>query len=107
MANRWNIPGWLEKTVTARDKTCVYCREPFSDSERKRKASWEHVINDASIITPENIALCCVACNASKGAKPLGVWLTSKYCRERNITRDNVAEVVRLALHKGDNGSPQ
>jgi len=98
MANRWNIPDWLEREVVERDKDCVYCRAPFSAAERKTKPSWEHIINDASIITRENIALCCVGCNASKGAKLLSDWLKSKYCRDRGITHDTVAGVIQAAL---------
>lgn len=41
------------------------------DGSRKTVATWEHIINDASIVTRENIALCCVACNSSKGTKRL------------------------------------
>jgi hypothetical protein len=65
---------------------------------RKTVASWEHIINDASIVTRENIALCCVSCNASKGTKKLYDWLQSSYCKKRGITKDTVAEVVKKAL---------
>jgi len=67
--NKWNIPQWLEDEVRQRDKKCVYCGVEFSKESRKTTPSWEHIINDASIITRENIALCCISCNASKGAK--------------------------------------
>ncbi|ABL65637.1 hypothetical protein [Chlorobium phaeobacteroides] len=98
--NRWNIPDWLEQEVTQRDTHCVYCGVEFSHSSQSRKSrpSWEHIINDATIITRSNIARCCVSCNASKGAKPLPVWLESSYCKNRNITKDSVAPVVRNAL---------
>jgi hypothetical protein len=61
-------------------------------------ATWEHIINDARIITRENIARCCASCNASKGAKPLSVWLESAYCKNRGITKDSVADVVRMHI---------
>jgi hypothetical protein len=61
-------------------------------------ATWEHIINDASIVTRENIALCCNSCNASKGAKDLRVWLNSKYCTRKGITPSTVAEVVKNYL---------
>ena len=48
--------------------------------------------------TLQNIALCCVSCNSSKGSKALTVWLESKYCKVREISSDTVAEVVRHAL---------
>ncbi|MEI6758747.1 MAG: hypothetical protein WCK85_12925, partial [Chlorobium sp.] len=64
----------------------------FGASTRLRdRPSWEHIINDARIITRENIARCCLGCNASKGAKTLAEWLDSKYCNGHGITRDSVA----------------
>jgi len=64
--NNWNIPDWLEQEVRNRDHNCVYCGIIFSSSEKKKMATWEHIINDEKIITRENIALCCCSCNASK-----------------------------------------
>jgi len=98
--NRWNIPEWLEREVIERDNHCVYCGVEFAapNASRRDSPSWEHIINDARIITRENVARCCAGCNASKGAKNLGDWLESKYCRARGITRDSVASVVRSAL---------
>jgi hypothetical protein len=95
--NRWNIPDWLERELIERDRCCVYCGVEFRASRRDRP-SWEHIINDARIVTLENIARCCVACNASKGTKNLVEWLESKYCRTRGITRESVAAVVQSAL---------
>jgi hypothetical protein len=98
--NRWNIPGWLEREVTERDRCCVYCGVDFTaqSPNRRDRPSWEHILNDASIITRENIARCCVACNASKGTKNLVEWLDSRYCTTRGITRQSVTAVVRSAL---------
>jgi Cu/Ag efflux pump CusA len=36
--------------------------------------------------------------NARKGAKLLEIWLESKYCNDKGITKDNVAQVVKEAL---------
>ena len=86
MSNRWGIPSWLEKEICERDKVCVYCgirmvdRVPKGNS-RSSVATWEHIINDATIITRENIARCCTACNSSKGTKNLVDWLKSDYCQ--------------------------
>jgi hypothetical protein len=103
--NKWNIPDWLESEVTNRDRKCVYCRiELGSFKRRKSIATWEHILNDARIITRENIAKCCFSCNASKGAKKLSDWLESKYCKKRGINKDTVAEVVRQALIVRGNG---
>ncbi|NOR63003.1 MAG: HNH endonuclease [Rhodobacteraceae bacterium] len=100
MANNWNIPKWLEEEVRARDKSCVYCSIKFTPTKvsKKTAASWEHIVNDAKIITRENIALCCCGCNSSKGAKPLIEWLESKYCMERDINGATVAPIIKLAI---------
>jgi hypothetical protein len=57
--NRWSIPDWLEREVKERDRSCVYCGVVFSptNKDRRCKPSWEHIINDAWIITSEDIAL--------------------------------------------------
>lgn len=98
--NRWNIPDWVEQEVVARDRRCVYCGVRFHRAQTSRRdtPSWEHIINDASIVTRENIVRCCVGCNASKGTKTLVAWLTSSYCKERGITQETVAPIVRAAL---------
>lgn len=101
--NRWNIPAWLEKEVKDRDKACIYCGIEMIEQmppygQRKAVATWEHIVNDASIITRENIARCCFACNSSKGTKKLSDWLKSSYCEKRGITKDRVAEIVKQAL---------
>jgi 5-methylcytosine-specific restriction endonuclease McrA len=98
--NRWNIPGWLEREVIERDRCCVYCGVEFTEpvANRREMPSWEHIVNDAQIITRENIARCCIGCNASKGTKTLVAWLASTYCRTRGITDKSVAPVVRFAI---------
>ena len=98
--NKWNIPDWLEREVIQRDRRCVYCGVEFASSNAigRTKPSWEHIVNDARIINRENIARCCVSCNASKGANDLAIWLESNYCRKHGITKDTVAEVVKRAL---------
>ena len=101
--NRWGIPERLEHEVRERDRKCVYCRMPMlevpaSDGSRRSVATWEHIINDASIVTRENIARCCASCNSSKGTKKLSVWIESSYCKRRGIGRDTVADVVKQAL---------
>ena len=104
MANNWNIPAWLEEEVRERDKVCVYCGVPFTPHSvsKKSAASWEHIINDASIITRENIVLCCCGCNASKGQKQLSEWLQSKYCREHGINKDSQSPSISNIHHLPD-----
>jgi hypothetical protein len=97
MANKWGIPNDVEKEVLARDKVCVYCGVEFG-AERKSMRSWEHIINDVNIATMENIALCCVGCNASKGAKLLHDWIDSPNAKRRGITCESLAPVVLSAL---------
>ena len=97
--NRWNIPDWLEKEVRERDTACIYCRVDFnSTGSFGGRASWEHIVNDARIVTRENIALCCRSCNSSKGTKLLVVWLESPYCKRRGISAETVADIVRAAI---------
>ena len=104
--NKWGIPEILETQVRRRDKHCIYCRiqqlesSPL-DGSRKAVATWEHIVNDASIVTPENIARCCASCNASKGTKPLSEWLASSYCKRRGISAESIADVARQALRNG------
>jgi hypothetical protein len=103
--NNWNIPEWLEEEVKKRDKACVYCgiqlieRMPPSGI-RRAVATWEHIINDARIITRQNIARCCASCNSSKGTKKLSDWMQSSYCKQGGINESTVAEVVKNALRK-------
>lgn len=103
--NKWGIPAELERNVRKRDTKCVYCRVTLRESSsksgpRRAIATWEHIINDARIITAENIARCCAPCNSSKGTKKLSVWIDSDYCRRQGIKRTNVAGIIKKALNK-------
>jgi len=107
--NRLGIPAWLEEEVKKRDKACIYCGIQMIEKisirgSRKAVATWEHIINDASIITRENIARCCAACNSSKGTKKLSDWIHSSYCKKRGINKDTVAKVVKNALRTSNRG---
>lgn len=103
MSNNWNIPNWLEQEVRERDKACIYCGNDFLPAKVsvRASASWEHIINDAKIITRENIALCCRGCNASKGQKTVSAWLATNYCIKRGITAKTVAAIVKQAISNG------
>jgi len=101
--NSWGIPDWLENEIKKRDKNCVYCGIQMIDKTppngtRKAVATWEHIINDASIVTRQNIARCCWACNSSKGTKKLSDWIKSSYCKKNGIDENTVSEVVKAAL---------
>ncbi len=97
MANPWKIPKEIEELVLERDQVCVYCGCEFGN-ERAKKKSWEHIINDINIRTLENISLCCVGCNASKGNKLLKDWLHSENARKRGINNETIADVIKIAL---------
>ncbi len=104
--NKWGIPERLEKEVKERDTFCIYCGIQMIEKmppsgPRKAVATWEHIINDENIISRENIARCCVACNSSKGQRKLSDWIQSSYCKKREINKDTVAEVVKEALRAG------
>lgn len=100
MANRWGIPKEVENIVKQRDKNCVYCGIVFKrhETSRKSKPSWEHIVNDIRINGVNNIALCCMSCNASKGAKRLEDWMKSNYCISKEITLITVAKVIKKAI---------
>lgn len=102
MANRWGIPKEVEELVKSRDMNCVYCGISFKDSVglTKSKPSWEHMINDIRINGPENIALCCRSCNASKGTRDLEIWLESSFCKEKGIGKSTLAPLVLEYLKK-------
>lgn len=102
MANRWGIPKDVEELVKKRDTSCVYCGISFCNSgfTHKTRPTWEHIVNDIRINGPDNIALCCGSCNASKGAKIMSDWLKGKYCMTKGITKNNVAPVVREYLKR-------
>jgi hypothetical protein len=87
----------VELAVLQRDERCIYCGRDFG-LERAQRRSWEHIVNDVSITTLENIALCCIGCNASKGAKPVQQWLHSPNAFRRGITEATLAPIVKQAL---------
>ena len=102
MANRWGISKEVEEFVKQRDLECIYCGISFIDTifNNKTRPTWEHIINDIRLNQTENIALCCGSCNASKGQKLLIEWLNGKYCVTKNITKSNVAKVVKDYLNR-------
>ncbi len=98
-AARWGIPRELALEVLARDVRCIYCGRGFDlAGPRTGVPSWEHIVNDVSVVNAMNIALCCVSCNASKGTKTLEMWLKSDYCNVRGITSTSIAPIAVRAL---------
>lgn len=105
--NNWGISEWLENEVIARDTHCIYCGITFSNQPEKRgdSPSWEHIINDAKLISKENIARCCISCNSSKGSKTLESWLKSKYCERKLINYNRLALVAKQHLNNNSNAN--
>ena len=107
MKERWNIPEALQIVVRARDKKCVYCgvklTERSATTDRKTNGTWEHINNarwsDQSIIS-DNVVRCCDSCNSSKGTKSLKQWFVSRYCMDRGIDHNSVADIVKEFLKK-------
>jgi hypothetical protein len=96
--NRWKIPQALEAEIRARDQACIYCGGIFAAaSKRGERMSWEHIINDEALVNRENIALCCISCNSSKGTKELSAWLETMYCRNRGIHPSTIAPIAQAA----------
>ncbi|MDY6530203.1 HNH endonuclease [Acinetobacter faecalis] len=100
MSNAWKIPKEIERLVLERDKSCVYCGCEFSTIERAKKKSWEHIINDIRITTLDNIALCCIGCNASKGSKDLVTWFYSDNAIKRGVSINTISDIVKSQLTK-------
>lgn len=88
-SKQWKIPLETAMIVIDRDKKCIYCGCDFDSSIRAKKASWEHIINDIRLNQPDNIALCCLGCNASKGAKLLEDWIKSEKAIARGVIWSN------------------
>lgn len=100
MANSYGIPPGVENQIRERDTTCVYCgvkMKPFSRSKGSRSsmATIEHLHNGEPWDELWNLAICCWACNGSKGVKPLSEWFETEYCRKKKISKATVARVVR------------
>lgn len=100
--NKWGIPERLEEKVRKRDRFCVYCHVRLEEYPRAKgtpgdKATFEHMDNNGPP-SEKNIAMCCASCNASKGTKKLSDWLESPYCKEKKISRETVADVVKKSL---------
>lgn len=91
--NSYNIPNDIEEKIRTRDKKCVYCGKAFDGDE-----TIEHIDNNIKNISLENLAICCRACNTSKGQKKVSEWLKSDYCKRKNITSESVADVIKNTL---------
>lgn len=101
--------------VKKRDINCVYCHKLFNfDHDKNKRKDWdtiEHLNHrpdwdSVGSYHKENkpvleiIAICCAACNSSRGAKPLSNWFETGYCIHNNINYNTVAQVVKQYVDK-------
>jgi len=91
--NRWKIPAHVEEIVLHRDKKCVYCRVAFkkyvrATGRRIAIATWEHIDNNVRNKKADNIALCCGACNSSKGNKPSQIGSPLNTANKKTLPRE-------------------
>ena len=105
MANSYGISEQDEQRIRARDKNCVYCGVKLKKSPWRDSATIEHFNNDGPFQEYFNIAMCCRACNSSKGVKNLLAWLDSPYCQKKGISQRTVAKVVREYLRTNESAA--
>ena len=102
--NRFGIPAPIERRLRARDASCVYCLRAFG-AARTDRPTIEHLNEKPPFhwrdgLREDGLALCCVSCNSSRGAKSLRAWFQTPYCTQRGITSETVAEPVRQYLDR-------
>ena len=110
MITKFGILQQQLDAIVERDKDCVYCHKimisPYNTTKRadsvtiehlNHRADWNSVqdFNSRNLPVYPIIALCCGACNSSRGSKPLLTWFQTSYCKNRNINPDSVSEVVK------------
>jgi hypothetical protein len=101
MSNTYGIHKDDEKAVRTRDKTCVYCgtlMKQYPHLMGPSGATIEHFNNDGPYDKKYNVAICCRACNSSKGTKKLLIWFKTPYCQEKKINEKTVANPVKEYL---------
>ena len=111
MSNRFGIESPDEQALRTRDKSCVYCHKAMKtfpeikagNGDRRDLATIEHLNFDPPFyvkdgLRTEDIAICCFACNASRGNRRLWEWFTMPYCRVRDINVETVAQPVKRYL---------
>lgn len=48
----------------------------------------------------EEVVICCGSCNSSRGIKKIRDWFRTKYCIDKNINENTVADPVRKYLNR-------
>lgn len=111
MSNNYKIPAEVEQRIRDTDKRCVYCgklMKKFSVmGDRSDMASIEHFREEGPFywdkgLKEEDIGICCISCNSSRGRKSLSAWFKGSYCTNRNIpiNEKTVADSVRKYIER-------
>ena len=115
MITKYGIPQQQLDVIIERDTDCVYCHKvmilPYDPANRAASATIEHLNHRADWNSVEDfvsqgqpvypiIALCCGACNSSRGSKPLLEWFQTDYCKRWNISQTTAAPVVRSYIQQ-------
>jgi len=107
MSNRFGIPEKELNKIRVRATHCAYCHKmmiyPFDKNRQQDSATIEHFNFDGPFywkkgLKIQDIIICCGECNSSRGAKRLHDWFKSKYCKERSINQETVADSVKQYL---------
>ena len=107
---KYGIPQNDLDTIVERDADCVYCHKqmlnPWSQMNREDSVTIEHLnhrqdwnsvesyLRDG-LSVPTIIAICCGACNSSRGSKSLRDWFKTDYCVGKKLDYVTVSPVVR------------
>lgn len=96
MFNKYGIPPDALDRIISRDKACVYCHKVMDDHRGNRADWWtiEHLNYLPPWNNPETVTICCWSCNASRSDMKLRDWFKTKYCVDKNINLNTVAEDV-------------
>ena len=98
MNNIYGLPKKELEEISKRDTRCVYCRKkmlkPSKEHPRVDWATIEHLNHLPPWNNPKTVAICCYSCNSSRGNKTILKWFESKFCKEKNISPETVAEPV-------------
>ena len=99
----FNIPAEILTEIRKRDKKCAYCHKamvfPYERVKAIDSATIEHLNREGPFnwedgLLKEDIVICCVACNSSRGQKLLADWFASPYCAARKISAKSVTKPV-------------
>jgi len=103
----YGIPDNVLSEIKVRDKLCVYCHKLMIYPDQAPKCvdspSIEHLKYGGPIywsdgLCKDGIVICCISCNSSRDSKRLTDWFKSKYCINKNINSDTVADPVKSYL---------